>query len=208
MIVYKLKCSFDHFFESWFRNSEAYEAQVKHELVSCPFCDSTQISKAPMAPRLSFSGYLNSKKEYVKDSNGPQNKDTSANQQQNPLANEENFSTFPTGAIKMVTESPTTPPFSSERARLPTHIGNAKKHVPSDVPPANKVRKTLSELKRLVEKTCDNVGDNFPEEARKIHYGETKKRNIHGKATLKELVDLKQEGIEVSPLPLFPREDA
>ena len=52
-----------------------------------------------------------------------------------------------------------------------------------------------------VEKNFDYVGDKFPEEARKIHYGETDARGIYGEATGREVKDLVDEGVSVAPLP-------
>ncbi|NOX82658.1 MAG: DUF1178 family protein [Alphaproteobacteria bacterium] len=52
-----------------------------------------------------------------------------------------------------------------------------------------------------VEKNFDYVGDQFPEEARKIHYGEKEERGIYGEATGKEVKDLVDEGVSVAPLP-------
>jgi len=52
-----------------------------------------------------------------------------------------------------------------------------------------------------VEKNFDYVGDKFPEEARKIHYGETETRGIYGEATGREVKELVDEGVSVSPLP-------
>ena len=54
-----------------------------------------------------------------------------------------------------------------------------------------------------VTKTFDHVGDKFAEEARKIHYGETDKRNIYGQATRDEAKELHDEGVEFGELP-FP----
>ncbi|MEO0614472.1 MAG: DUF1178 family protein, partial [Pseudomonadota bacterium] len=51
-----------------------------------------------------------------------------------------------------------------------------------------------------VEKNFDYVGEAFPEEARKIHYGETEDRGIYGEASRDEVQELAEEGIEVSPL--------
>ncbi len=48
----------------------------------------------------------------------------------------------------------------------------------------------------------DDVGHKFAEEARKIHYGETKERGIRGQATRAETESLLEEGIAVMPLPL------
>ena len=66
----------------------------------------------------------------------------------------------------------------------------------------------LREFRRQVEDNCDDVGADFPEEARKIHYGETKHRNIFGEADLDEAKELIEEGIELFPV-LGPfRDDA
>jgi hypothetical protein len=48
----------------------------------------------------------------------------------------------------------------------------------------------------------DDVGDQFAEEARRIHYGEAESRGIRGQASLEETRDLLDEGIDVVPLPL------
>jgi hypothetical protein len=52
MILFNLRCARDHVFEGWFRNGDAYEAQVGANKVSCPACGSRKIEKAPMAPRI------------------------------------------------------------------------------------------------------------------------------------------------------------
>lgn len=58
-----------------------------------------------------------------------------------------------------------------------------------------------------VEKNFDNVGDRFPEEARKIHYGEAESRGIYGQATGREVKELIDEGVEIAPLPGVARSD-
>lgn len=55
MIVFTLKCPEGHEFETWFRDGAAYERQARRGLVTCPNCGSTQVEKAPMAPRLGRS---------------------------------------------------------------------------------------------------------------------------------------------------------
>ena len=50
MILYQLGCSNDHSFESWFRDSAAFDDQVAHGLLSCPVCGSGGVSKSIMAP--------------------------------------------------------------------------------------------------------------------------------------------------------------
>lgn len=52
MILYRLCCAADHDFESWFRDSAAYDAQRARGLVTCPICGSAEVEKALMAPAL------------------------------------------------------------------------------------------------------------------------------------------------------------
>ncbi|WP_371347405.1 DUF1178 family protein [Ancylobacter sp. IITR112] len=52
MILYRLSCEKEHSFESWFRDSAAYDAQRAQELVTCPLCGSAEVEKALMAPAL------------------------------------------------------------------------------------------------------------------------------------------------------------
>lgn len=68
--------------------------------------------------------------------------------------------------------------------------------------------KALRALHKDIEKNCDYVGENFAEEARKIHYGETDPRGIYGEATPDEARELREEGVEVMSLPRPPQEDA
>lgn len=52
MIRYTLCCDTGHDFESWFRDSEAFEAQKKRKLVTCPVCHSAKVEKTIMAPQV------------------------------------------------------------------------------------------------------------------------------------------------------------
>ncbi len=55
---------------------------------------------------------------------------------------------------------------------------------------------------RQVLASTEDVGERFPEEARRIHYGESEGRGIRGQATAKETEALLEEGISVMPLPI------
>ena len=48
----------------------------------------------------------------------------------------------------------------------------------------------------------EDVGERFAEEARRIHYGESRERNIRGQASREETAELIEEGIGVMPLSL------
>lgn len=67
------------------------------------------------------------------------------------------------------------------------------------------VMRQLTELRHVVEKNCDYVGDRFAEEARKIHYGEASPRGIYGEASAQEAEDLREEGVAFRRIPWLPR---
>jgi hypothetical protein len=71
-------------------------------------------------------------------------------------------------------------------------------------PPERKLRQKLKELRDHIAKTASYVGPHFPEEARKIHYGETAHRSIYGEASPDQAKELHEEGIEFHPLPILP----
>ena len=56
MILYRLRCSKGHQFESWFKDSKSYERQEKKSLIGCAVCGDSKVERAPMAPRLGRSG--------------------------------------------------------------------------------------------------------------------------------------------------------
>ena len=66
------------------------------------------------------------------------------------------------------------------------------------------LRAKLKELRDHIVKTADNVGERFPNEARKMHYGDIEHRPIYGEASPDEARSLIDEGVEVSALPVLP----
>ncbi|MCJ8149840.1 DUF1178 family protein [Shinella sp. H4-D48] len=62
----------------------------------------------------------------------------------------------------------------------------------------------LREIVSTIRANSEDVGERFPEEARKIHYGEAEQRGLIGQATLDEVRDLLEEGVEIAPLPVLP----
>ena len=73
-------------------------------------------------------------------------------------------------------------------------------------PQERELRGKLKELREHLTKNADNVGAKFPEEARKMHYGEIEHRSIYGEASPEEAKRLAEEGIEFHPLPILPDE--
>jgi hypothetical protein len=74
---------------------------------------------------------------------------------------------------------------------------------PAPAPTQRKLREMIDAILLNTE----DVGKEFPAEARRIHRKETRERSIRGVATGEETRDLLEEGIAVMPLPIPPRED-
>ena len=65
----------------------------------------------------------------------------------------------------------------------------------------------LQRMRAEIEKSCDYVGKDFAEEARKIHRGESDRTGIYGEASESDAEALRDEGIEVAQIPWVPRAD-
>ncbi|MES2716650.1 MAG: DUF1178 family protein [Pseudomonadota bacterium] len=100
-----------------------------------------------------------------------------------------------------VTRLPSAPRLNISGARAP-----AAASVPTPAPAATPEPATLQAMwlqaVSQVLKNTEDVGDRFPEEARRIHYGEAAERGIRGQASPQQRAELAEEGIEVLPLPL------
>jgi hypothetical protein len=113
----------------------------------------------------------------------------------------------PTCNSRSVTKAPMAPAVS-------TKVGQSKRVLRSGAPTAqltpsatkgpeelHKMRQFMTGLRKYVEQNAEYVGQEFPDEARKIHYGDSEERHIYGEASLEEAADLVEEGIDVAPLP-------
>ena len=104
---------------------------------------------------------------------------------------------------------------SGEVRRVPSAVHTARhgrEESPSPAPDHGHVaafseRKNVIDALRKILAQSENVGQRFPEEARRIHYGEAPRRTIRGQASHEETEALREEGIEVMSLPVPPSED-
>ncbi|HVU19243.1 MAG TPA: DUF1178 family protein [Rhizomicrobium sp.] len=87
-----------------------------------------------------------------------------------------------------------------EKAIMAPSVSGTKKNV-SAPEEMRRMRQFMTGLRKHVLENAENVGKNFAEEARKIHYGEIAERPIYGDATVEEAMELVEEGIDVAPLP-------
>ena len=132
MIRYALACEKGHEFEGWFAGSDDFDNQLQRGFLSCPVCNSVQVSKLLMAPSVSTARKKDERQTLAMDT--------------------------------------------------------AKKEAIA------KIREAVANIRANAE----DVGDKFPEEARKIHYGEADERGIIGNASMQEAKALLDEGIDVA----------
>ncbi len=73
-------------------------------------------------------------------------------------------------------------------------------------PRAAEMMQMMRDYRKHVETNAENVGTNFAEEARKIHYKESQERGIYGHTSSEEAAALVEEGIEIHPIPILPED--
>ncbi|WBF65705.1 MAG: DUF1178 family protein [Candidatus Kinetoplastibacterium crithidii] len=142
--VFNLHCNNDHMFEGWFRSHNEYEEQISKNLITCPICSSSTISKLLSTPYIGKKGSI----ALEKTQSNNDIRDKSLEQQ----------------------------------------------------------AKTIENLRQIINK-AENVGNNFAEEARMIHSGESQKTSIKGNISLEEKKELEEEGINIIPIPSFLDDD-
>ena len=98
-----------------------------------------------------------------------------------------------------------------EKALMAPSVSTSKTRDKISVAPLDQKRQALfaemKELRQKITANAEDVGEKFPEEARKIHYGEAETRGIYGAASQEDVKELVEEGVPIAPLPLLP-EDA
>jgi hypothetical protein len=97
-------------------------------------------------------------------------------------------------------------PKAPAEAPVPAAPAPEKAPVAMISPQEQEFRVKLKELREHLTKNADNVGQKFPEVARKMHYGEIEHRSIYGEASPEDAKELAEEGIEFHPLPILPDE--
>jgi len=84
----------------------------------------------------------------------------------------------------------------------PSVINNKKKNNNLNLNKNLEIKNKLKEYKNFIKKNFEYVGDNFAYEARSIHYNNKKKdKGIYGKASIKDIKELSEEGIETENIP-------
>ena len=105
---------------------------------------------------------------------------------------------------------PSAPRLNLGRTQMP-QTESAEAPAPASSAPANEVAlaspqteatQTLLRLAKAMLEQTQDVGSQFAEEARKIHYGESEARAIRGQATLQQTRELLEEGVQIIPFVL------
>jgi hypothetical protein len=114
-----------------------------------------------------------------------------------------------TDVVRPPVPIPSPPPPSNPQATAPAMspappVPAGKSSVAIMSRQERELRQKLKELREHVTKNANYVGGQFPEEARKMHYGEIEHRSIYGEASPDEAKALLEEGIEFHPLPVLP----
>lgn len=95
-----------------------------------------------------------------------------------------------------------------EKALMAPNINTSKKRAKVDKRGAelrSQAMSALSKARKYIEENCEYVGNQFPEEARKIHFGESEKRDIYGEASKDEAESLREDGVEFAEIAWGPR---
>jgi hypothetical protein len=190
MIVFDLKCDNNHKFEAWFQSSSAYAEQKNKGIVECPFCGSSDIEKAIMAPNVG----VKSNQKVASSSVLPHTPAEAHDLLPMTKSSADSSKTIRKSAHASKIASP-------EMAIKSSDAGISKELV-------EVAQEFTKAIKKHVEDNCDYVGKEFAEEARKIHYGETIERGIYGEASADETAELLDEGIDILPIPLSPKTNA
>lgn len=191
MKVLDLQCQYAHSFEGWFGSEDDFQSQLARGLVECPMCGDSTITKKLSAPRLNL---------LASRAVGQSAREPGAQRQADADESGANPTTPATGSVGTLArvsassaalisanQSPTTKP-------LP-----AAMHAMLQDP---QFQAAYLQMARSIMAQTEDVGNQFAEEARKIHYGEADKRAIRGEATQDEALELLDEGIDVLRLPL------
>lgn len=177
MKVLDLQCSQEHQFEGWFGSEEDFQSQLAKGMLECPMCGAHNIVKRLSAPRLNLLASRASRAQGLSTEKVISEIDSNAS----PAAKSTELEVLPPSAL----------------APKP-NMAFSKNQIPQELQ-AQMQAAWLNMVQHVIANTED-VGSQFAEEARKIHYGESEERNIRGQVSQDESLALLEEGIPVMPL--------
>lgn len=174
MIRYALACDSGHCFESWFRDSAAFDDQRARGLVSCLACGSPHVAKTIMAPAV-----------------------VSRRVAQPPTIEGHMGKATTVAGPPVAPAAPASPRAEIAAPLVPVELALLDGR-------QREMRALARAFRDKVLAESRDVGTNFSAQARRMHDGEIPEQQIRGKATLGEARDLLEDGILVLPLPSVP----
>ena len=89
-----------------------------------------------------------------------------------------------------------------EKSIMAPNLKNTKKKEIVKLDDMKKIKNQLIQSQEFIKKNFEYVGDKFAYEARLIHYSKkNKKKGIYGSANLRDIKELKEEGIKTEIIP-------
>lgn len=174
MKVLDLQCAHLHSFEGWFGSEDEFQSQLAAGLVSCPLCGNAQVVKKLSAPRLNLSGASAPVEQ-------PQ-------QRLVPAA----LSSAHGGQLSPVD------------IHAPSDAGGSSAVMSEGIAGNPALQALFVRAVREILRQTEDVGNQFADQARRMHHGEQESKAIRGQATQAETLALLEEGIDVMPLPHLP----
>ena len=171
MKVLDLQCQAGHRFEAWFGSEADFQSQMAQAMVACPMCGDVHVTKLLSAPRLNLT---TNRKELV----APQINGISRD-----------------GVASEAPAAGNAPVASQTGAMVSAAAGSGAGDAS-----LQQLHAAWLALSRELMARSEDVGTEFAEQARKMHYGEIEERAIRGKTSLDEARALQEEGIAVMPL--------
>jgi hypothetical protein len=171
MKVLDLQCSQQHSFEGWFGSEDDFQSQLTSNLVQCPLCGSSEITKKLSAPRFNLGKSAAPSIEATAESK---------NEAASASTSTSTELVAQTAKSNQTQQAAQRPNLSPEAAEI--------------------MQAAWLEVAKHVMANTEDVGSSFASEARKIHYGEADERAIRGQATPDQTMELIEEGIDVMPL--------
>ena len=176
MKVLDLQCQHSHCFEGWFGSEDDFQSQLTQGLLECPLCGDAKINKKLSAPRLNLST-----SRYVE-------KDQSS---KHIATNSIAASAIPTAVSAINADGEQGSPQLQNNPQISQPLAAS----------AEQQAAWLRVARSLIAQTED-VGAQFADEARKIHYGQAKERSIRGQASHEQALELLDEGIPILAMAL------
>ena len=175
MKVLDLQCQMGHRFEAWFGSEADFQDQHAQGMVACPLCGDAQVSKLLSAPRLNLT---TTRKDKGAPSSGPSLTHSGPDTSGAPGASGSS---------------------GGSSAGAPAVLSAAAGAGAGDATLQQLQAAWLALSRELVARSED-VGTQFADEARKMHYGEVEERAIRGQTSMEEARALHEEGIAILPL--------